>query len=161
MIFFTNFILPSHALANKSLEEYVSTSFSDPVGSACGRLTDTNYDADSIVFDLTNCDQASLKFYQIKQFADQAAMDTYVESSNNTIDLIVDNQYSYANYTANPVILNTFSTIFFNTQSTLLPTTLRSYLATQIADQAKKTTSLDNVITYDPFLFDAVSSSYS
>lgn len=155
MIFFTNFILPAHILANQSLETYVSTFYTAPIGTNCGSLAETKNDEDSIVFDLSNCTDVPLKFYQVKQFDGQTALDAYVASKNNTIDLIIWNEW-YVWYESNKVILNTFDTIFFNTKSPLLWLETRKALATTIISYLDTTNILDPYIIKDQYLFDAL-----
>jgi len=154
MIFFTNFILPSHLLANQDLETYVRAFYSNPVWTNCGMLAETKNDSDSIVFDLSKCGDVPLKFYQVKQFEDQSSLDTYISSKDNTIDMIISDQ-PYNWYETNKVILNTFDTIFFNTQSTILDTQTRKILWSTIIDYFDTTNILEPYLISDHYLFDA------
>lgn len=90
MIFFTNFILPSHLLANKSLETYFTTFYKQPIGTNCATLQSSQHDENSVIFDLSTCNDVSLKFYQVKQFNDTEKLQKYISKNPDIIDLIID-----------------------------------------------------------------------
>ncbi len=155
MIFFTNFILPAHLLANKDLETYITSFYKEPVGTNCGRLHPTSNDPNSIVFDLSECDTTLLKYYQVKQFEDQQALETYLDGKKDSIDLIFsDNPHD--GYQQNQVILNKFLTVFFNTKSTQLTPSLRKELASWMNSHLDRSTVEQPFLVKDLFLFDAI-----
>lgn len=151
MIFFTNFILPAHLLANQNLETYITTFYKQPIGTNCARLQSDTRDSKSTIFDLDACADIPLKFYQVKQFEDQKIFDEYVVNNPEAIDIIIDEQ-TPTGYEANKVVLNRFATLFFNTER--MPTSLRKqlwwYIATNIYNETVK-----EYIVEDHFLFDA------
>jgi len=153
MIFFTNFILPAHLLANKNLETYITNFYTDPIGTSCGRLQPTNNDANSVVFDLSLCDQTLLKYYQVKQFEDQQTLETYLEGKQHEIDLVFSDTEN-SNYEQNQVVLNKFLTVFFNTKNSDLSPSLRKELASWMNARLDWSSAKDPFLVKDPFLFD-------
>lgn len=131
MIFFTNFILPQHLLANKTRDEYVQLFAQNPVGTSCVRLKPVTHDASSIVFDFESCADTTLKYYQVKQFANIQALTEYADQHKDDISFVTaDEEIPW--FVANPVILNTYATIFFNTKETGLTKNLRKKLSSRI-----------------------------
>lgn len=151
IIFFTNFILPSHLLANLSLEEYIQDFHAKPIGTACGRLQPTTNDPTSVVFDLAKCEDMNLKFYQVKQFTREEELLRYTTSKENTIDLIIS-PLTYAGYRPNQVVTNKFSALFFNTRRVTPP--LRQWLARRASEQ-QYPRSLGHYLVKDQYLFNA------
>lgn len=128
MVFFTNFILPAHLLANKSLEEYVMTFLQQPIGSTCVLLQKSPNDPDSYIFDLSSCDNFALKNYQIKRFSGQQSLETYVRDHKQIIDFSL-NPLPEDIYEPTSVLLNTYLISFFNTQALQRSTDQRKGLA--------------------------------
>ncbi len=151
IIFFTNFILPAHLLANQSLESYIQTFHDQPVGTSCGRLQPIENDPTSVVFDLAKCDDMYLKFYQVKQFTREEELLNYTTSKENTIDLIIS-PITYAGYRPNQVVTNKFSTLFFNTRRVSAP--VRQWLA-RWASQQQFPKASGQYLVKDQYLFDA------
>ncbi len=156
MIFFTNFILPAHLLANKDLETYITSFYTDPVGTNCGRLQPTNNDTSSVVFDLSLCDQTLLKYYQVKQFEDQQTLETYLEGKQHEIDLVFSDTDN-SHYEQNQVVLNKFLTVFFNTKNAHLPAPLRKEIASWMNARLDRSKADEPFLVKDPFLFDVFS----
>lgn len=156
MIFFTNFVLPSHLLGNESLETYVTTFYTSPITSTCITLHNQSRDADSTVFDLSNCSETLLKYYQIKTFASQQSIDTYVKENPGRIDMII-NDYPVDGYDENKVILNRFATYFLNTQNPRLTPALRKNITGLLLDAYN--VANNNVYVKDQFLFDSIPAS--
>jgi len=156
MIFFTNFILPAHLLANKNLETYITSFYTDPVGTNCGRLQPTNNDANSVVFDLSACEQTLLKYYQVKQFEDQEILESYLDGKQHEIDLVFSDTNN-SSYEQNQVVLNKFLTVFFNTKNAHLPASLRKELASRMHARLDRTKTDEPFLVKDPFLFDVFS----
>lgn len=154
MIFFTNFILPSHLLANKSLETYFTTFYQDPIGTNCARLHHAVHDEKSTIFDLSLCQDVPLKYYQIKQFNDTDTLYTYINENPEAIDMVID-KISYPWYTPNKVILNKFASLFFNTER--IPPTLRKILWSSLSKEFYHS-ELESYLVADHFLFDAFAS---
>lgn len=133
MIFFTNFILPQHLLANKTRDEYVSTFAAAPVWTSCVHLKPTTHDASSVVFDFQECENIPLKYYQVKQFATLQDLITYTTQHKDDISFVTTDE-SIPGFVANPVILNTYATFFFNTKKSSLPLNTRKKITARIFD---------------------------
>jgi len=159
MIFFTNFILPAHLLWNESLQTYVENFYKNPVTSSCVSLQEEVRDPDSTVFDLSNCPETLLKYYQIKTFESEESIDTYVEENPGRIDMII-NDYDVEGYDSNKVILNKFSTFFLNTQNPRLTNDLRKNITSLILEAYNSSTT-EEVLIKDQFLFDTIEPSWS
>lgn len=155
MIFFTNFILPAHLLANKSLENYITSFYDAPIGTNCGRLHPSPNDIQSMVFDLSLCEQTLLKYYQVKQFPDTQALESYLLWKKHEIDLVFSDVKHDA-YQQNQVILNKFMTVFFNTKSNLVSVQLRRELATWMNSRLNWNQVDPPFLVKDPFLFDGL-----
>ncbi len=160
MIFFTNFILPSHLLGNQPLENYVSTFYQDPVTSTCIMLQKNSRDATNTVFDLSNCSTTLLKYYQVKTFETQDESIEYVKSNPDTIDMIFSD-VPFDGYTQNKVILNKFTTLFLNTKNPRMNKTLRKNIASLFNAIFDEETMKDwnDLMIRDRFLFDSIASS--
>lgn len=151
IIFFTNFILPAHSLANQPLEAYIKNFHEKPVGTACGALQPLGNDATSVVFDLAKCEDMNLKFYQVKQFGHEDELLRYTTSKENTIDLIIS-PLTYNGYRPNKVVTNKFSALFFNTKR--VAPSIRQWLA-RWASYQQFTKSSGHYLVKDQYLFDA------
>ncbi len=66
ILFFTNYILPKHMLINSELNDYKSLFAFKPVYTNCANLVSQSNDEYSLVFNLVNCNQSNLNFYQVK-----------------------------------------------------------------------------------------------
>ncbi len=152
LIFFTNFILPAHLLANISLEEYMIRFLQDPVWSTCVRLQTTWRDLDNYVFDLGACPDFSLKNYQIKWFKDSVTMQQYVQDNPQAIDFSLDTLPTEL-YTPTPVLLNSYLTFFFNTTRESRTARQRQWISALIKEIYATTSWLENVFVHDPYLF--------
>lgn len=131
MIFFTNFILPQHVLANKTRDQYVQLFAENPVWTSCVRLKPTTHDSSSVVFDFASCADTPIKYYQVKQFASTDELSEYTEQHKDDISFVTADE-AISGFVANPVILNTYATVFFNTQQAGLTKNLRKKLASRI-----------------------------
>lgn len=153
MLFFTNFILPAHLLANKSLETYVETFVKRPIWTSCATIIPSENDPDSIVFDLETCWETLLRYYQVKQFDSQEAIDSYVIENPQTIDLVFTD-HSLEGYIENRVILNRYITLFFNSERSTIPTSLRKSIISLMQKNLWKE-PYSSVIIEDPYVFES------
>jgi hypothetical protein len=76
-IFFTNYILPKHALVEPNQAMYTQSFALEPVYNNCAKIKTQTTDQDSLIFDLSNCADTSLGYYQIKKVS---SFDTFKES---------------------------------------------------------------------------------
>ncbi len=155
MIFFTNFILPQHLLANTSRDDYISKFGQSPVGTSCVHIKPTTHDTSSVVFDFESCKDIPLKYYQVKQFPNLAALTEYTAQHEDDVSFVTaDEQIPW--FVANPVILNNYATIFFNTKQPWFTLNMRRKLTSRIYDVLQSTydsTGTNSYIVADTFLF--------
>jgi hypothetical protein len=155
MIFFTNFVLPAHILANISLEEYLIRFIQSPVGSTCARLETVWKESDNYIFNLSECPDFSLKNYQIKWFKDENSMESYIQSNKQFIDFSL-NPLPSDIYNVNNVLLNSYLTFFFNAERTIRTARQRQWLSLLIKNifiDTNNSTWETKLFEYDPYLF--------
>ncbi len=80
ILFFTNYILPRHMLLNSELNDYKSLFAFKPVYTNCANLVSQSTDEYSLVFNLVNCNQSNLNFYQVKN---TTSFDAFKKSIEN------------------------------------------------------------------------------
>ncbi|MEI6119237.1 MAG: hypothetical protein WCP92_08850 [bacterium] len=80
ILFFTNYILPQHMLANSEVSDYTSLFAFKPVYSNCANLVSQSNDEYSLIFNLANCNQSNLNFYQVKN---TTSFEAFTTSINN------------------------------------------------------------------------------
>ncbi len=117
MLFFTNYILPMHILANSELSDYTSLFAFKPVYTNCANLVSQSNDQYSLIFNLVNCNQSNLNFYQVKN---AVSFDSFKKSIANwessIIDAYIGNE-TVNGYISKKILTNQLITIFFNTKS--------------------------------------------
>ncbi len=148
MIFFTNFILPQHILANQDFSRYTDVYGKNVVSWTCWTIEWWENDSSSAIFDLTNCDDFFLKFYQVKYFWSSDQLQTYLQESEQKIDLISE-KVDVSSYTTHHYIANKFLGLFYNTQNPRISLRIRELLTRLIHTEIQDS---DNLIK-DPFLF--------
>jgi ABC-type transport system substrate-binding protein len=65
-LFFTSYILPKHALINPNVDMYQQSFAIEPVYNNCAKIKSQSTDQYSLIFNLADCDDTNLGFYQIK-----------------------------------------------------------------------------------------------
>lgn len=109
MMFFTDFILPSHILKSWSREDYTKKMPTEFVTNSCATLSNSR-DEKSLIFDLKNCPNTRIRYYQVKKYTleemqeDPGMMDFY----------IWDGVIPW--YNSGSVITNNYVGLFFNMQ---------------------------------------------
>lgn len=153
-IFFTDAILPKHVLEGKNIQQYVDTYSANPVYSSCGSVDTKSKDPNSVVFDITKCDNNYLSYYQVKNFWSFASFSNYVleQRQKNIVDSYIW-QIPLDGYKENKVILGQFISVFFNVQSNKLNTNTRRALAHFIRENIY-TGNYEKYFVQDNFLFD-------
>lgn len=127
-LFFTNYILPRHPLLQPSLEMYQQSFAIEPVYNNCARIKSQSTDQYSLIFDLSNCDNTNLWFYQIKNVISFDNFRNDVNKINwSIIDAYIGNEilkwYESINLETNRLV-----TLFFNTKSNKMTVRLRRSL---------------------------------
>ncbi|MCX6823682.1 MAG: ABC transporter substrate-binding protein [candidate division SR1 bacterium] len=117
ILFFTNYILPQHMLANSEVNDYTSLFAFKPVYSNCANLVSQSNDEYSLIFNLANCNQSNLNFYQVKNTTSFEAFKTSINNgSNSIIDGYVGDE-TLRGYAVKKLLTNQLITVFFNTRS--------------------------------------------
>lgn len=117
ILFFTNYILPKHMLINAELRDYTSLFAFKPVYTNCSNLVSQSNDEYSLVFNLVNCNQSNLNFYQVKNMI---SFETFKNTINNWGNSIIDayiGDETLPWYIAKKILTNQLITVFFNTHS--------------------------------------------
>lgn len=117
ILFFTNYILPQHILANTELNDYKSLFAFKPVYTNCANLVSQSNDEYSLVFNLVNCNQSNLNFYQVKNAISFESLKTSIENWwQSIIDAYIGDE-TLDGYAAKKILTNQLITVFFNTNS--------------------------------------------
>ena len=127
-LFFTNYILPKHALLEPNESMYVQSFAIEPVYNNCAKIKQQTTDQDSLIFDLSNCSDSSLWYYQVKKVD---SFETFKESLSQMNWSIIDvyhwwwdaNGYNVVNLKTNKLVA-----LFFNTKSSKMTVRLRRAL---------------------------------
>lgn len=120
ILFFTNYILPRHILINSELNDYTSLFAFKPVYTNCANPVSQSKDEYSLVFNLVNCNQSNLNFYQVKNMVSFDSFKTSIENGEKTIiDWYIGDE-TLKGYVAKKTLTNQLITVFFNTQSDTL-----------------------------------------
>ena len=151
-IFFTNFILPSHILANQSLDSYIETFWAQPITSWCARLQPSLTDPTSTVFDLEWCEDTNLRYYQVKAFSSLEDIREYIPTWSLTIDMVTQ-PLEYEGYTNHQILINKIQSFFFNTQSESFDLVKRNAVW-DLFTSLFATTDTQDYLIKDPYLFD-------
>ena len=127
-LFFTNYILPQHALIEPNLDMYQQSFAIEPVYNNCAKIKSQSTDQYSLIFDLSNCDNTNLGFYQIKNTISFDEFKNGIINGNGSIvDAYVWNEnlkwYEVVNVESNKLV-----TLFFNTKSNKMTVRLRRAL---------------------------------
>lgn len=91
-LFFLNPIIPAHHLTDQSLEYYQKQFAANPITSWCARLKPQTTDKNSIIFDLSMCDDYMPQILQVKQFTSNTWLQSYIESNPWVIDYVIDGE---------------------------------------------------------------------
>jgi hypothetical protein len=128
-LFFTYNILPRQILADKTFDYYRTEFAQRPIYTKCAQLRPQSNDPNSLVFDVSKCDQTYLWFYQIKNSNTFEAFKADYQINNRSI---ID-AYQWGEelpwYIGQPIITHAYTTIFFNTNSSKMWVRLRRSLA--------------------------------
>ncbi len=127
-LFFTNYILPKHALIDPSLEMYQQSFAIEPVYNNCAKIKSQSTDQYSLIFNLADCDNSNLWFYQIKN---TISFNNFKEGITQWNWSIVDAYIWSENlkwYTNINLESNKLVTLFFNTNSDKMTVRLRRAL---------------------------------
>lgn len=126
--FFTNYILPKHILGNASLDEYRTNFATSPVYNDCASILSQNKDINSLIFDLSKCQNTNFSYYQIKNYW---SFENFSQSLMNGEKSIVDvyqSPYAFEGFTGKNILTSKLIGVFFNTDSEKVKVRLRRAL---------------------------------
>lgn len=126
--FFTSAILPKHILAHAKFEDYTSSFATNPITSGCGKLVPKSNDTQSLIFNLVECKDTNLAFYQIKNYPDFETLSKTVLEEDSTIVDAYAHQVQLPNYERINIVKSDLLTFFFNTKSPKMKVRLRRAL---------------------------------
>lgn len=154
MIFFSNFILPYQELKNSTPWDYINQFSQKPLTTNCGKLKKDINDPNSIVFDLSECENTYLKYYQYKTFENFENIKKYINDGNKNIVDFYINEEKIKWYNEEKIILNKFIWLFFNTNSKLINRDFRRSFTNFFKQNFYNKTSKKFIIK-DQFLFNS------
>lgn len=126
--FFTNYILPQHALVSPSLEYYKQSFAIEPVYNNCAKIMSQTKDQYSLIFDLSDCEDTKLWFYQIKNMQSFDNFKNSIQAGKQSMIDIYSYPETLPGYETKNLITNKLVTIFFNTNSENLRVRVRRAL---------------------------------
>lgn len=150
--FFTNYILPRHALFDADLGRYQKNFAIEPVYNKCARIMPQSTDQYSLVFDLSSCEDSHLWFYQIKNTNSFDQFNEAVNLHGSIVDAYVYPEQA-SGYVKTDLMTNKFLTLFFNTKSKKTSVRLRRSLGGFIKQNFYSTGYEEFAHKYDDELF--------
>ena len=118
-LFFDNFILPVHVLSGQKLAYYQNDFVNNLVTNSCAIIQKNNVDKNSLIFNLSWCNNLYKQFYQIKKFDNFQILSNNMQNAKWIIDFSTEigqlpistwyDKYSYDT--------NKFLVLFMNTSS--------------------------------------------
>ena len=102
--FFSNYILPKHILGNATLDDYRTHFATAPVFNDCATILSQNKDVNSLIFDLSKCEDTNFSFYQIKNYG---SFENFSQSLMNGEKSIVDvyqSPYAFEGFTGKNIL---------------------------------------------------------
>ncbi len=109
MQFFVYPIIPHHILADKEWSWFEDIFSKNPVSNWCAKLNNSR-DKNSVIFDVWNCPQTRIKYYQVKNTTIEEMQD-----DPGIIDMYIWNA-TIPNYKTGTIMTNDYVGLFFNMQ---------------------------------------------
>ncbi|HKL44258.1 MAG TPA: hypothetical protein VJ892_03190 [Candidatus Absconditabacterales bacterium] len=127
-LFFTNYILPKHALIEPNLDMYQQSFAIEPVYNNCAKIKSQSTDQYSLIFDLSNCEDTNLGFYQIKNTTSFDNFKKGIQEGNGSIVDAYEGNENLKGYEEINLESNKLITVFFNTKDSKMKVRLRRAL---------------------------------
>ncbi len=127
-LFFTNYILPKHALIDPNLDMYQQSFAIEPVYNNCAKIKSQSTDQYSLIFDLSNCEDTNLWFYQIKNIISFDNFKNWITEGNWSIVDAYEWHENLKWYEEINLESNKLVTAFFNTKDNKMKVRLRRAL---------------------------------
>ncbi len=118
-VFFTNYILPKHALLNVNLQDYKNSFSIEPIYTNCAKIMSQSTDQYSLIFDLSNCLNSHLWYYQIKNVISFHDFENSIKLWPSIVDAYIWEKL-LSGYSTKKLLTNRNISIFFNTKSSKL-----------------------------------------
>lgn len=126
--FFTNYILPKHALIEPNYEMYQQSFSFEPVYNNCAKIKPQTVDQNSLIFDLSNCIDTHIWYYQLKVLDSFDTFKKDLSQSNWSIIDVYQWWWEADGYKTVKLKTNKLVTLFFNTKSSKMTVRLRRAL---------------------------------
>ncbi|MFA7298752.1 MAG: ABC transporter substrate-binding protein [Candidatus Absconditabacterales bacterium] len=120
ILFFTNYILPTHILINTEFNDYKALFAFKPVYTNCANLISQSNDQYSLVFNLVSCNQSNLNYYQVKNTPSFETFETSIKNGESSIIDAYVGDVALKGYTTKQILTNQLIAVFFNTRSDVL-----------------------------------------
>jgi len=154
-LFFTQYILPQHILKDFTFQNYRELFSIQPVYTNCANIVSQTSDQYSLIFNLVNCADTNLNFYQIKNHVSFDNFKTNIEEKKNSIVDVYLWDETFPGYEQHNLLTNKIITVFFNTNSDKLLVRTRRALWWLIKRNFYTTSWYTNyLIKNDDWLFD-------
>ena len=128
-LFFTNYILPKHALIEPNYDMYQQSFSLEPVYNNCAKIKPQTVDQNSLIFDLSNCMDTNILYYQLKVLDSFDSFKESIAQSNwSIIDVYQWWWWDIDGYKTVRLKTNKLVTLFFNTKSDKTTVRLRRAL---------------------------------
>lgn len=159
-LFFTQHILPNHILKDFDFQSYRDVFSMKPTYTNCANIVSQTSDQYSLIFNLVNCPDTNLNFYQIKNHLSfQNFEDSIADKKNSIVDVYLWEK-TFPGYEQHQIQTNKIVSVFFNTKSNKLLVRNRRALGGLIKRNFYSTGYTDYLIKNDDGLFDTFLSTW-
>lgn len=137
-IFFTNYILPAHVLVEPNIDMYQQSFALEPVYNNCAKIQSQSTDQYSLIFDLTQCKDTNIGFYQVKNLQTFEDFEKIIKKDGKSIVDVYEGQLALTWYTKETLHTDRYMMLFFNTKSPKLLVRTRRALWGLLAHEIQK-----------------------
>lgn len=118
-LFFDNYILPVQSLSGQNLSYYQAEFANKLVTNACATIQKNNIDDNSLIFNLSGCNDLLKQYYQIKKFDTSDILSENMNNPQGIIDFTNEENISFVKTWYNKYSYETskFLVLFMNTSS--------------------------------------------
>lgn len=116
-LFFTQYILPNHVLKDFDFQSYRDVFSMKPTYTNCANIVSQTSDQYSLIFNLVNCNDTNLNFYQIKNHLSFDNFSASIGEKKNSIVDIYLAEETFPWYEQHNLLSNKIVSVFFNTNS--------------------------------------------
>lgn len=159
-LFFTQYILPNHILKDFDFQGYRDIFSVQPVYTNCANIVKQTSDKFSLIFNLVNCTDTNLNFYQIKNHVSFDEFKSVIDEKKSSIVDAYLWEETFPGYEQHNILTNRIITIFFNTSSDKLRVRTRRALWWLIKRNFYTTWYTNYLIKNTDWLFDTFLSTW-